>query len=360
MLDWLRPAPSLPLPPETVRWIDARWEWLTGQFGEPFVRGRPVVLPTPEFFPDPYSGEADEVRAMLDRVCHYMTVDPSSVVLHFYSEQDSYGDRTAGLYVEGNGVYHVYVEISNLGDPLALVATMAHELGHVLLLGHRRIDPEESDHEPLTDLLTVFFGMGLFTANSVVRDRTERMGNYSTWSISRLGYLTMPMFGYALARLAWAREEPDAAWSKELRPDVRSAFRQSIRFFEANGLVSQPPLPEIEKTAEDTEPAEVEDIPSASAALCRHCREPFEWDHVQDASPADLPRDRQGILRGICPACMVTLLNETKPLDTSGDIEEILPTPLAWGLQAVKWFWILFAALCGLILIRTIVVGIFG
>jgi hypothetical protein len=50
------------------------------------------------------------------------------------------------------------VEAANLDDPLAMVATAAHELGHVRRLGHGWLSDEAADHEPLTDLLTVFLG----------------------------------------------------------------------------------------------------------------------------------------------------------------------------------------------------------
>jgi hypothetical protein len=39
--------------------------------------------------------------------------------------------------------------------PKALVATIAHELGHVLLLGDGRVATQQQDHEPLIYLLTV-------------------------------------------------------------------------------------------------------------------------------------------------------------------------------------------------------------
>jgi hypothetical protein len=50
--------------------------------------------------------------------------------------------------------------------PVALVSTLAHELGHVLLLADGRISAQQQDHEPLTDLLTIFFGLGIFSANA--------------------------------------------------------------------------------------------------------------------------------------------------------------------------------------------------
>ena len=58
------------------------------------------------------------------------------------------------------------VEYKQLNDPLGLVATLAHEIGHEILLGEGRVSRDQPDHEPLT-LLTVFMGMGShFTANA--------------------------------------------------------------------------------------------------------------------------------------------------------------------------------------------------
>src|SRR5207244_3098696 len=131
--------------------------------------------------------------------------------------------------------YRIWVDVGNLADPLALVATLAHELGHVLLLGQARISTQEEDHEPLTDLLTVFLGLGIFTANSVLQEKYWHAGAVSGWQIGRRGYLHMPEFGYALALFAWAREEADPPWSNELRADVHSAFVAGSRFLAETG-----------------------------------------------------------------------------------------------------------------------------
>jgi hypothetical protein len=110
------------------------------------------------------------------------------------------------------------------------VGTLAHELGHVHLLGHGRVSDQAADHEPLTDLLTVYLGMGIFTANSVIREHYWHEGQVWGWNIGRSGYLGMPDFGYAFARFARARVEEGAEWVSELRLDVRSAFKQAMRF----------------------------------------------------------------------------------------------------------------------------------
>jgi hypothetical protein len=241
MFTWFRSKPKCPVDPATKAWIDDRWAWLEGQFGVERLRNGRVILPRPEFFPDQFSGTPEDARVMLDRVCGYMGIDPTSVELSLYEDrtpiyEGQWRQGTAGLYHPEAGKFPIWVEVTNLSDPLAMAGTMAHELGHVHLLGHGRITDDTEDHEPLTDLLTVFLGLGVFTANSVIREHYWHAGNVSGWSMGRRGYLGMPEYGYAFALFARARGEGGESWSRELRLDVRAAFKQAMRF-----LSEEPP-----------------------------------------------------------------------------------------------------------------------
>jgi hypothetical protein len=234
-MGWFRP--SCQLDAENKAWIDRRFTWLSEEFGLESIWKAEVILPTHEYFPDPYDGSEEAAESLFDRVCGYMHVDRGRMDLCFYSEDRpgaSLGlsgryEGTAGLYEPG-WRQTVRIESSNLDDPTALVAAMAHELGHVHLLGDGHISPDAPDHEPLTDLLTVYFGMGIFTANSVIRERNWRGGGMEGWSIGKLGYLTAPMYAYAFALFAWARGEHAPAWAKHLRLDVRSPLKKNLRY----------------------------------------------------------------------------------------------------------------------------------
>ena len=145
---------------------------------------------------------------------------------------------TAGVYQPDGAKFRIWVNAKYLLDPLTIVATMAHELGHVHLLGHRRLSGKDRDHEPLTDLLTVFLGLGVFNANSVIREHSWDLGVVSGWSIARLGYLDMPVYGYAFAKFAMSRGEDGAGWARELRLTVRTDFQSSLRFLKAEAAAA--------------------------------------------------------------------------------------------------------------------------
>jgi hypothetical protein len=242
MLGWLF-APSCPCDPAAKAWVEERLQWLAEEFDDHAFNGRRIVLPTPEFFPDEYDGSKKAVRTLLNRVCGYMDVVPDLVALRFVAnagkiwlvnEAGHYLPHAAGTYEEGESKFIIRIDKSGLHHPMGLVGTMAHELAHVRLLGESRITNEEYDNELLTDLTVVFFGLGVFLAN------TPRVwdSQYTKWpgtTLNKPEYMTPPMFGYALAHLAWFRGEESPAWARHLHWNARPDFKQALRFLWKTG-----------------------------------------------------------------------------------------------------------------------------
>ncbi|MGA2497728.1 MAG: hypothetical protein ABSH20_08305 [Tepidisphaeraceae bacterium] len=240
--------PSCPIAADEQQWIDFRFRWLEAQLGQDRPRKQTVVLPTPEFFPDRYDATPEDAQVMLNRVAGYMGVNPERFELFMYSQGNhplltgAGGKGLAGadgLYIQQGTPggkdpkrSRVGLEASQLADPLRLVATLAHEIAHEILLGEGRISSDEHDHEPLTDLLTVFVGLGVFTANATIRDRGWSQGLVAGWSIGRHGYLDQHMLGYGLAKFASFRGETQPPWAKHVRPDVRVVLKDSLRFLQ--------------------------------------------------------------------------------------------------------------------------------
>jgi hypothetical protein len=240
--------PRCPVVEREREWIESSMNWFRGQFGDGAML-RPVILPTDDYFPGTYTGTDDEVRAVVRRVSGYMGVDPDSVAVEFYREStpglvgllQAEQRGTGGHYVVRDGRPVIGIEDAMAARPTALVATVAHELGHHLLLGANRIAPDRKDGEPLTDLLTVYFGLGIFGANAALefsrtygpnRDylASARPVVRTGWRASRLGYLTEPMFGYALARYAWLRGEEHPAWMSYVDGNPRETMRKGLRY----------------------------------------------------------------------------------------------------------------------------------
>jgi len=157
--------------------------------------------------------------------------DLTNSLVPFYSSR---GSGAAGLYHhEPSSKQRISIDEFQMKDPM-LVAVIAHELEHVILLRPELVDQEEADMEPLNDLLTVFLGFGIFTANAAFRFEQHQDARSQGWSARRLGYLSEEQFGYALARFAYEREDAKPKWSSLLSTNIKSFMKRSGAWLSAN------------------------------------------------------------------------------------------------------------------------------
>ena len=239
--------PRLPISEEDRQWTDNGFDQLSRLLGHQRMLHAKVVLPDAEHFPDRYDRSIAAAEKMFCRVCEYMDLDRRRVDFEVFPDatdelrdlvpywQSSQGG-CAGLYVHPEGEKDrmvVALRQSQMEDPLAVVATLAHELGHVILLGGGLLERGAKDMEPLTDLLTVFLGFGVFNANCAARFRQWQNNQCQGWSMQRLGYLPEEIYGYALARFAQERSEQRPPWASYLSTNVRSYFKGSLEWLQA-------------------------------------------------------------------------------------------------------------------------------
>jgi hypothetical protein len=241
-------TPQCPVNDEQRVWLENAGAWLLKEFNIQLDQVT-IVLPTPEFFPDTYRGQEDDAKKLLHRVCSYMKVSPDRLSLEWITDEhqelrahlpsfEASNKGAAGHYQEDGGTIRISLSSAHLRDPMSLVAVMAHELGHVLLLGDKKIARDRKDHEYLTDLLTVLLGLGIFTANSAFRFTQWTGGFKQGWRAQRLGYLTEAMFGYALALFAWTRGESKPAWSKYLEGSIQHHFKSGLSYLKTRALAN--------------------------------------------------------------------------------------------------------------------------
>jgi len=253
MLGWF--TPKCPINTREKAWTETRMRWLADHFGIDRLLRAEVVLPNEDYFPDPHPVDEKGVRQLLDRMCGYMGVSPSKVSLEIRAEERMPG--AAGLYEQSQGSL-IVINRAQLNDPVRLLATLAHELAHELLVGGGLLEIDAPDHELVTDLLPVFLGTGIFSANATVQDKSGSSGTWSWWQISRQGYLPSQMFGYAFALFAFVRGEQDPPWARYLRLDASAALKAGLRYLDRTGDTLFHPDTVRAKTSAPTPDAAVE------------------------------------------------------------------------------------------------------
>jgi hypothetical protein len=235
--------PVCPVPEEARKWLEASFRWLIAEFGAEQIRQRKVLLPEKTSFPFNIDHTENDAWNILELVAKQMNIPPEAIDLTFYdqglvtysgglgtrifSQQDAGEQYSAGLYAGKNGRnrFNIALETSHLADTEAIIATIAHELSHVKLLGERRIT--END-EPLTDLVPIIFGLGIFNANTSFRFYKDQ----DSWGYRKQGYLTQQEWGYALALFACLKEDFKPGWLKYLTPNIRSDFRKAMAYLQ--------------------------------------------------------------------------------------------------------------------------------
>jgi hypothetical protein len=195
--------PIVPL--STLRWQIDTFAWLMRHTGGIQARRKaPLILPIDEFFPDRGLKGEEGVRTLFERVrtwagmadwpCELRTLatDPPPIAgLSFNEGRSSLSAGSFSVSDEPNAVPVITYDSSLQEDPMALVATFAHELGHYLCATFPEAPPGGTDLlEPATDVAAVFLGFGVFLANAAFSFEQLFEEGREGWQARRHGYLT--------------------------------------------------------------------------------------------------------------------------------------------------------------------------
>lgn len=196
-------------------WCLETWAWLMGNLGGMDRLGNtPLVVPTREFFP-PTNAEG-EARAeyIFDLVKALMGMADWPCVLEVHDRPDArqrvglvaavnVGASANGTFrVEGSQAIVSYAR--DLADePRKLIATLAHELAHYLLLSARSPLPGGDElHELTTELTVAYSGFGVFGGNHAFSFEQHQDTFSQGWSTSRNGYFSERTWAFAIALFA--------------------------------------------------------------------------------------------------------------------------------------------------------------
>ncbi|UCS94955.1 hypothetical protein KZP23_08070 [Echinicola marina] len=230
----------VPLDKELRKYFENNFLWLMQEFPDPKIEERKILRPTTEDFPIQWNKSQENAFEALDIICGNMQIVPDMIALDFYDngikeinmgtsvifmESDPDSLEAAGRYhhEKVNGKHLISLDQALLEKPDDLIATIAHELSHVKLLGEEKIDQND---EMLTDFTTVFFGLGIFNANTAFQfyNQTDR------WGYSNFGYLKIDEWAYALALFAFVRHEDEPGWKQYLGKTIKKDFEKCLGY----------------------------------------------------------------------------------------------------------------------------------
>ena len=230
---------------EDKEWVEEAFLWFENQYGREYLKNVKIIEPTTAFFPLNFEGSEENAEELVKIICDYMDIKNVRIDLHYFSDKplelaegivtarSEQGEKkensnTLGTYSEdGHQQYSIGIELELLKDPTNLIATLAHELSHLILLGEGRL--EENDEE-LTDLNCIALGFGIFTCNSIFSFSQWHGTSHHGWQAQRRGYIPEQVATFALALLIHYQNKDSVNWIKYLNRSPRKMVEKNLKY----------------------------------------------------------------------------------------------------------------------------------
>ncbi len=224
---------------EDKDWIEENILWFIETFGIEHLEKSPFILPIPESFP--FNNLYDEIQFqnLFERICSHWQINPSEIIVKFFDDLASkqwstwiYAEdnttTAAGLfnqiYTTDEKRFKIELAKSNLANPELLINVISHELGHVKLLGSNLVKRNDPDMEPLTDLSSIFFGFGIFIANTSIANVNH--------GLAKTGYLQSQIISYTNALLCFITNKKCEHYIPYLNQNTREIFWNDFNYLQ--------------------------------------------------------------------------------------------------------------------------------
>ncbi len=221
--------------------------WLAELFTPEVSRSLVTVTPDKQYFDRNFTGTEEDADYILQQAASIMGIKPWEIQLRYFSDQPTrfgegitatpseklkggWSGKSSDLHDKGFGNKEIWIEMGQLHDPLSLIASISVELAKYKLTSEYNI---EDDVNLLADLTSLFFGFGIFRANSYFKFAQWHGNTHHGWQMQKRGGLPEPIIAYVMAWLAYYRNE-DVAWKHYLNRTVRKYFERSFDYIEKN------------------------------------------------------------------------------------------------------------------------------
>lgn len=236
--------PKCPVDAREQAWIEMRMAFLGERLGWESLRETDTVLPTSDFFPLPYDATETAAQTIYGRVCEYAKQDPDALPVTFFDDQADPSERLVfgpDFWTTAHGLLAVdpgssahsprlYVAQSIVADLEALIAFFARGIAGYRLIRDRHISRTAEDFHQIVELMPIWFGLGIFTANTVLAESPGQSALGLGGALSARSSLQARHFGYALALATWMKGETQPAWTRHLRRDAEATCVDGLKY----------------------------------------------------------------------------------------------------------------------------------
>ncbi len=237
-----------PIDRDEWEWQLASFKWLIQEFGgiedNP---GNQLVLPTADFIAPTSDVPEERALQIFERVKELCGMKDWPTTLR-QGEQRLPDSVAAGISLvhesgppageyrlieseDGIASAEIFYNPSHIKQPVNLIATFAHELGHFLMSGAKTPPPGGWEiHELTTDLAAVYLGFGIFLANSASSFSAFSEFDQIGWQHDIQGYLSADALVSALAIWESLAERDPTLASPHLKKNLRKQLKRTTKY----------------------------------------------------------------------------------------------------------------------------------
>lgn len=117
-------------------------------------------------------------------------------------------------------------------NPEAMINRIACHISRRFLASMDTTELEHADLTDLSELMTVYFGLGVFGANMALQTTQYTHGEWHYWQHQKYTDSAARHFGVALAYMSWIRNDPEEKLARALRPDARVPFQRALKYLQ--------------------------------------------------------------------------------------------------------------------------------
>ena len=240
---------------ELEDWQLQAWAWLMRHRGGMAMISRtPLASPSREHFPPTEAVGEARAAHVFECVRRQMSMTDNDYPCRLEARTPPRADAQVGVFwvLESPGAVNGTFDIvegqpvicyadSLVDQPMRLVATLAHELSHYLILDIEEAPPGGWEaHELATDLTVAYRGLGVFCANTAFSFEQHGDTFSQGWRSQRNGYLSPRSWAFAIAVFLALKGEPIDAAGPWLKGEVAGLTRAAGRYLAKNPHFLEP------------------------------------------------------------------------------------------------------------------------
>lgn len=218
--------------PEDKEWIERNFIWFLEVFGMERLKNKPFLLPISEDFPYNNLLDNSQFCKLFEQLCAIWELDSGNISIKVFDDEDSSqwmtwkpdGSKELPGKKSGLDKKPLYVKIakSNFDNSEILVSAIVFELATIKLKNGNYFREQDKNFEHLKDLISIFFGFGIFIANS-----TQTLDVY--W-VNRVEFLPNQIIGYSSALICYVTGKSIDKYCNYLNLNVKKYLRNDHEY----------------------------------------------------------------------------------------------------------------------------------